>query len=233
MSIIPAGFQMPVSKFDDAAYEAVSATKYLPRVQLMGNNSGLVTSGDARPGEYALIRSKTDFNNLTKQWDGLVIAFRPKAMRIDKEGIVNIYDHASKEFKAIAADAEMSGAFERGTSFGPEFLVWVPRFKTLATFFCNSKTSRKSASALKVILAEFNDPAKRKVPAVTFKSSIKEGQGGKFKWPGPDFYECSSPVTPMPEWESEKFNEAVNQFLNPPSTEKEAVTEEEKAARTM
>lgn len=214
---LPEGVNLPVSpKYDEEAFNKLASNKYLARLALMGSTSKQVQAGKVMVGNYLIIRSENDFNIVGPTFDGLVVSWRPKVLSITADGIISNYDPESADFKRIRALGEMDNAYDLGASFGPEFLVYVPPFKTWTTYFCNSKTSRKEAPNLKTILMAFQKD--RTLPAATFKSSPR--RNGKNTWTGSDITTCTSPVL-QPDWT--EAAEIIEKFNNPPKSVKEVI----------
>lgn len=201
--------ELPVSKYDDSAFDAVAkAGDWLPRIQLIGSNSDMAKEGKIQQGAYALITSKESFDDLTKEFHCLPLAWRPKAMMITGDGIVSVYNPADKTFADIQAKSDEK---DSGCMFGPEYLVWVQSVKKFATFYFNSKTMRREAPNLKKLLGG----------AATVKSRLIKTQ--KFSWFGPVIVPCSTPFD-VPSMDEIKAQ--VEKFNNPPESEVETAADD-------
>lgn len=194
--------QFPVQSYveDDKVYgEIITAGLFLPRVQLIGGDNELAKQGKITPGHYALIRSKDQFEVLGPQIEIFPFSMRFKAIRFLPEKVLAYHNPKMKEFTQIRQDSELPNS---GCMYGLEFLVWVSATRCFATFYLNSKTSRRQAPAMKGLLQE-----KR---AVTLRAEfIKKG---KYSWHGPVVSQCSTPFELPP------VDEIINQaerFANP------------------
>ena len=175
-------------------------------------------SGKMSIGNYALIKDKENFIDLTREFNCLVFCYRFKALRFDGGAATNCYDLNSPLWDEIASKA---GVKDSGCSYGPEFLLWIPG-SGFATYFANNKTARRESANIKTILNAL--ALSNKLPAMTMKSSIKTGgPGGNKKWWGPDILPCSTPFAEQPNWDEVKI-QAVK-FKNPPKSNLEPVKE--------
>jgi hypothetical protein len=187
-----------VQKYDDKAFEAsASSGNYLPRLQLMTSNSEKCKSGEFPINNYALVVGEI-YNDLGKETDVLLIAWRPKAIEMG-DAVISVYNHEDDEFKRIAAKSEQPNS---GCMFGPEFLVWVPSKKKFATFFLGSKSGRKEAPALKALLQQ----------AATLKS--KKISTPQFTWFAAQAVPCNTPFD-IPAMDDIKVE--LEKFNNPPA----------------
>lgn len=161
--------------------ELITATTFLPRVQLMGGTTELAKQGLIGPGRYALIRSKDSFDDLGQQVVCLPLSMRFKAMRIPGDGNVFSYHNPmTEEFKKVMADSELENS---GCMYGLEFLAWFPEQRLFATVYLNSKTNRRQAPAFKALMQE-------KKGATLKVEFIKKG---KHSWHGMVITQCSTP----------------------------------------
>lgn len=205
--------QLPVqaSKYaDDKTFAGVSSGGgFLPRLQLFGATSNLCKEGKIGMGNYGLVRSKDSVEDLTKEVNVLVLAWRPKALEIGADEIISIFNPNNDEFKRIAAKSEES---DSGCMFGPEFLVYIPAVESYATFFMSSKSSRREAPSLKALMGK----------AATIRSKLVKTK--KYMWHAPDITMCSQQFE-IPA--QEVLVEQINRFNNPPETESEAAPTDE------
>lgn len=192
-------------KYDNKDFLAVAsaAATYLPRVMLMGSQSGLVTEQKMRAGDYAIINGEK-FSDLTNTVECIPLSWRPKAMRIGDQ-IMSVYDTNNPEFKKIQDESSVQ---DSGCMFGPEFLIWIPGHG-FATLFMSSKTQRREAPALNELLEQGK--------AATLKSHLIAPKGSKYKWWGPIVTSCSSPFAQLPDPEDVRVQ--VEAFQNPKETE--------------
>lgn len=204
---------LPV-KFDDDVFDDIAKSKdYLSRVQVMGGNSDYVKEQKIQIGRYALIHNKDSFDDLTPQFDCLVIGWRPKAMDVGGEQVISVYNHEAAEFKSIV---EKSAEQNSGCMYGPEYLLWLAGSKTFATFFFSSKSARREAPNMKVLVGR----------AATCKIQLIKKK--KYSWHSPTIVACSTPFD-IPDAVAIKEN--LEKFNNPSESEVETVDESEKSDR--
>lgn len=184
--------------------QLASSGGFLPRVMLMGANSGLVQEGKINQGHYGLVRAKDQCEDLTKEVPCLPLSWRSKAMEIDGGDILTVYDRKNPEFTRIAEKSEIK---DSGCMYGPEFLLWIPSAKCFATFYCSSKTARREAQQL---LLRIGKPA-------LLKSNLIKGK--KYNWFGPVVTNCSVSFA-MPS--NDAIVEQVTKFNNPAASDKES-----------
>ncbi len=195
-----------VQKYDEKAFDAVTTTgNYLPRLQLMTSNSKPCKSGVFPINNYAVVTGEK-FDDVGKEVDVLVIAWRPKAIEMG-EVIINAYDPNTDEFKRIQAQSEVK---DSGCMYGPEYLLWVPSKKKFVTFMMGSKSARREAPALNALLRK----------AATLKS--KHIETAKYDWYAPLVAECNTPFD-MPDMADLKVE--LDKFNNPPATDVEKAPE--------
>jgi len=199
--------------------DMTSGADYFARVQLMQGQSTLVQEKGLVPGTNVFIKTKEDFTDLDKQFDCLVIAMRLKAMRIDGDEVLAVFDIQNPEFNKIREEAKTPGL---GSLAGPEFLLYVPSVKSFATLFMASPTAKRVAPKVRSYIDEETG-----VPgAITIGSVLITGK--KYKWFGPTVQECSTPFDTPNE---ESFIEAMHKFQNPPVVDLETAPEESDSDR--
>jgi len=203
--------ELGVQKYADDDFDKVASGGFMPRIQLMTSRSKACEAGDFPINHYALVKGKTPVD-LGEDVDCLVIAWRPKAIRMD-EDFLAVYDPQDEEFKKIAAASSEPNS---GCMYGPEFLVYLPEEEEYTTFFLGSKSARNEAPNLKSQIGKAATLSSQKI------------QTKKFTWFAPKVTQCSSPFT-VPDMESIK--EAADKFNNPPANEVETVDEGEERAR--
>lgn len=205
---------VPLAKKDDQLFDAVvSATQYLPRLQLMIANSDPCKQGEFPVNHYALVKDQT-VTDLGESVDILLIDFRPKALELGEQ-VISIFDpkldENNKPTGEFARIANKSFETDSGCMFGPEFLVWIPQVKQFATFFMGSKSSRREAPNLKARLQK----------AATLKSKKIETQ--RYSWFAPVCFDCSTPFAAP---STEELTNVLHKFNNPPERVIESVEDE-------
>jgi hypothetical protein len=199
---------LPVSKYSDKDWDAsASGNAFLPRLQLLTSNSAKCKSGDFPINHYALI-SDQKFDDLGKNLDVLVVAWRPKALETG-DAVISCFDPNNDDFARI--QEKSLTVKDSGCMFGPEFLVWIPSVKKFATFFMGTKSARREAGNVKARLKQ----------AATL--SNQECKNASYTWYAVSCSACSTPFD-MPQ--KGDLLAAVEQFNNPPKSDIEGVKEE-------
>lgn len=200
-----------MQKYDDKAFDSMSGSSYLPRLQLMTASSDKCKTGEFPINHYASVSGQS-YQDLGSETDILVIAWRPKALKMGDD-IVACYDPESEVFRKIQLESEIK---DSGCMYGPEFLVYVPAVKKFATFFLGSKSARR----------EGNNVRARTGKAATLKSRLVEWKS--YKWQAPECKPCNTPFD-LPS--TEDIKEQVEKFNNPPQQVVEEVVPGEERAR--
>lgn len=204
---------LPVTADDDAFDELAKSGDFLPRIQLMGSGSDAVKKGTFPMAHYALVHNKDKMDDLTEEVDMLVITWRPKAMDVNGEQVISVFDKDAPEFKRIVEEA---GNSDSGCMFGPEFLVWLKSANQFATFFFASKSARRVAPNMKALLQK----------AATARVKFIETK--KYSWHAPEVVACGTQFD-IPDTAS--IREQAEKFVNPPVSEVEKDTEAESDSR--
>jgi len=138
-----------LNKFTDEDFDASTSsnTDYLPQIRLMTSNSGPCKEGEFPVNNYALI-ADSKFTDLGKNVDALIVAFRPRAIRV-KGAFVASSDPSSETFQQIV---EASKVKDSGNMYGPEFLLYLPSVSQWATLLMASPSARRVSPSLKANL---------------------------------------------------------------------------------
>ncbi len=160
------------------------SSNFLPRCQLFQSVSKAVKQRKIEQGHWGLVKGKDDVTDLGEQFDVLVIQSRSKALDTSVEKPIQYFNQESPEFLDVV---DRSSEADSGCMWGPEFLVWVPRFSTFATIFFSSVTLRNSADEFQQLQG---------YPA-TLGSRFIETK--KHSWHGPTVSMCSTPFTNVPD----------------------------------
>jgi len=192
---------VPVSqKYDVGVFNGLVEGSAFKRLQLMGSNSELVKEGKFPVGHFSVVDGQ-EHNDIGDTFDCVIIAWRPKAMRVGDEVVVN-YDADSEEFKKIVSESDVQ---DSGCMYGPEFLLWIPE-KGFVPYFLNNKSSRYEARAMFALLSR----------AATIKSTLVKGP--KYSWHAPKVKPCSVPIENLPK--DEDLKTEVDSFMNPEKIQK-------------
>lgn len=190
-----------------------SAGTYNPRLQLFGATSDACKEGKIGIGHYGLVRDKDTIIDLGAELDVAIISWRPKALKINGDEIITVYEPTAELFKKIMAESEVK---DSGAMYGPEFLVWIPIQTVFADYFMSSKTGRREAKNMRPLLGK----------AATLK--VKFIKTAKYSWHGPVAVPCSTPFDIPP---LEDLQEASFKFQNPPKQVLEPVKQDSGRAR--
>ena len=197
-----------VQKWNEKSFtDLVTATGYLPRLQLQTANSKPCKAGTFPVNHYAIVKDKT-LRDIGLTVDVLIIAWRPKALEMG-EAVIAAYDPEDAEFKRIAEKSEIK---DSGCMYGPEFLVWVPALSQFALFYMGNKSARRESPNM----------VARLYKGATLKSKHIETK--QYDWYAPCVTPCTTPFE-VPS--KEDIAEQVEKFNNPPKTEVETATEED------
>lgn len=189
------GTLIPVDDDDEEAKGALSvasATSYFPRVKLCQGGAKEVAKKKVKAGgNYALVITKDNVIDLGDEVEILVCAVRSKALETANDAIITIYEKDDPEFLRIQGQSSVK---DSGCMFGPEYLIYLPREKTFATFFMSSPTARGEAGAVH----------SRRGKAALLTSQYIEKP--KFSWWGPLCGDLTTPIElpPADEIESAK-----------------------------
>lgn len=190
------------------AFDAVSASSFLPQLKLGGSQSEPVKEGKVKMGAY-YTKSGEAVTDHGSEVDAIAITWQPKALDYsDRENIVSSTDHQSELFKEIKAKADVK---DSECLCGFEFLVWLKEENKFVTFYLCSKSQKKVAPELNNLLGK----------AATFKSKLVKN--AKFSWHVPVFTECPTPMTPPA---NEAINDAIVKFKAESASETEVVKDD-------
>lgn len=198
---------------DEKTFAGVSSGTFLPRVQLCGSNSNLCKKQKIGIGRFCVTNAKdVILHDLSDTFNCLVISWRPKAMRFAGSDTVAYYNPKSPFFKEVQTEAD---AKKQGSSYGPEYLVYLPEQKVFVTFYFMNPTMRREAPNMNGQLG--------KVAQVRSVFIEKE----KFSWHGPAVTGCSTPVSfpsgdELPAFQAE-LKLQRDRFNTPPEEEVEEV----------
>lgn len=198
--------------------DVVTAASYLPYISLYGGNSNAAKEGKIGIGCYGLVRQKDKIEDLTKEFECLPLSLRFKAMQILDGNIISQYNPKSAAFAMIQEKAAIK---DSGCMYGIEFLFWVPNLpaQCFATFYCNSKTSRREAPNIRGFCPSQGTQTTKghgPIPMILKSHLIKTD---KYTWHGPVATPCSTQIANLPS--VEEMMEQVNKFVNPKDSEVE------------
>lgn len=186
---------------------------YLPRLQVMALQNNLVATNKISAGNLALLTSADAFDDMTNSVDVLVLAWKPKALKIDGDDIVESNDVKSDIFLDIKAQSSVQ---DSGCMYGPEVLIYIPSAEKYATFFMSSKSARRVAPKILALIGK----------AATIGSVLAEKK--PYKWYAPTIEECTTPFE-IPD--QEEITKKIDTFLNP-EPEEDLVKEDDKPKRS-
>jgi hypothetical protein len=180
-------------------YDAVASQGgFLPRLQLFISQSEMVKSEKIQMNHYGLVTGKDQIDDLGREVDVLLIAWRPRALDAsDKSNIRASSDMEGDLFKEIQTK---SLEVNSGCMYGPEFLVWIPIREKFATVLFGSKSARNEARNVQQYIEK----------PCTFKSRLIKTPA--YSWQAMLVTACSTPFD-IPT--TDKMVEVVNDFLTP------------------
>lgn len=169
---------------------------FLPRIQLVGKGK-YVDFLKITPGHYG-VPSGDDIDDLGAEIDVLPLAVRNKALEMNGETPVSVFDDDSALFKDIAGRSSKPNS---GCMFGPSVLVWERNTAKFYELFLGTKTAREEAPNLMPFMPvsendaeEFGTEAKPPT-ACTLSSRYVQS---KFNFHVPVIQACSVPITNLP-----------------------------------
>ena len=184
----------PLVSVDEFSKE-INTQTWLPRLQIIDPKSRYSMDKVVPAGNFALIRSQDDVDDLTDEINVVVLDMRWKALDVsNSDDPITVYDKDSEVYKAIQEKSEIK---DSGCMWGAEFLVWIESVKQFATYFCSSKTSRRESTHIFKLIGHGST---LKVQLISTK---------KYSWYGPKISPCSAPFDIPP---IEKFKEEVGKF---------------------
>lgn len=152
---------------------------YLARLQLCGSSTDLVKDDKIKKGNYAYIVSKEVFIDLGEApLDIMPIVWRPLALDMNEKMPTSVYDEKSTMFKAIQ---ERSKGTNSRCTWGPQFLVWIPKISKFAGLHLGSATNRPCGTML--------DELRNKGATLSWRKCSSED----YKWEGIVVNPCSTP----------------------------------------
>ena len=205
----------PLSKWSEDDFKSVSSGGWLGRVQLMGGNTELVKAGKFPLNHYAHITDKETIDDLGLTVDCACITWRPKALDMSGDEIINVYDPKDPEFQRIQ---DLAGVKDSMCMFGTEFLIWLPTLKKFALFYMGTASARRESPQMMALLQK----------AVTLDSKYVNPKNSPHSWQAPVVKSCSTPFELPSE---EALKREIYRFNNPPVVETVAESDGEERER--
>lgn len=202
-----------ISKFTQDDFKAVASKSYLPRLQLITSQSEKGKGGEFPLNHYALI-SGSEYEDLGKDVDVLVLAWRPLAIDFDDDMLMSFNPQHAK-FQDIQRRANEA---DSACMYGPQYLLYIPEVKKYATLFLGSKTARQQGDSMMA----------RMHGAATVTSTMIETK--KYKYMSILVKPCSTPFE-LPD-KAEAYDE-IRKFEDVPDVSAETVDEGQDEARVM
>lgn len=199
--------------FDDDAFQELTKTSFIPRLQLCGGNSEAVKEGKIPIKHYALATTKDDLRDLGETVDVIPLALRMCAVRIAGDQVTSYYDHNSPEFKQVIVDSEQP---DSRCMYGPQFLLWVPAVGEFCTFLFGNKSTRREARNLRPLMGK----------GATLKTKFIKT--AKYSWHVPIVVACNSQLS-VPN--QERMDKTIQVFNNPGANNVEFNPEEMEAGK--
>lgn len=200
----------------DRALAVAASVDYLPRIKLCQGSAKEVAKKKVKAGgNFALIRTKDDIEDLGDEVEMVMVAGRPKAMSTG-DTILSIFEDESPEFKQLQADSKVK---DSGCFYGAEYLVYLPSHACFATLFLNNPTARRETGAFHSRLGG----------AALLCSHYIDPEGSKFAWWGPLCKDLTTPIADLPE--PDEFIEQATKFNTEKSTSVKAAESNEDSGR--
>ena len=184
---------------DDAAFEKLVQSSFLPRIQLCGGNNDFAKEGKIGIGRFAFIRNKDDFVDLTNEFQFFAIGYRFAAMRFASGNVEQYFNPNSDDFKRLQAESEEK---DSKCAYGPQFLIWVPAVHDFATYLFGSKSARPEGRNMRRCM-DLNSAGTMKSRLVTSKD---------YKWHVPFVIPFSGAIDVF---DTEAARVLAEKFLNP------------------
>ncbi len=197
-SLVPQEFQSTteLGTFDEVA----NSFSFLPYIQLCGSSSNAVKEGRIAMGHFALGQGQ-ELNDIGDEFIAVVINWRPKALRFNPRLVV--YKTEDEDFQMIKKAAlSKKEEIKRGHCFGPEFLLWLPDYKTFAVYHLNNPTGRNEAGNVSTYVGN----------ACKLFSHLIRDKGTGNTWHGPKAAGFGGEV-PLPDWEASR--DTIEGFKTP------------------
>jgi hypothetical protein len=167
---------------------------FFPVLKLMTSSADAVKNGSVPPNTFILQAGK-QMQMLGKSVDVLVFAVRPLALHYsnDNEVIAKSYDTQSATYQTIAARVA-SGVNAKGFLEGPEFLVWIPDLKCMATYVMGSRSAKNASGPMRALLINAENGVN---PAHLTSEMIKSKKNG-MTYSNPVVTKAATPITTFP-----------------------------------
>jgi hypothetical protein len=201
-SLIPMDDLGVTAQKDDNFDSLVESRSYLQRVQLYGSNSKDVKKDLIQQGRFGIPRSKTQIDDIGKEFHCIPLGYRYKALDTSGDPIIQTYEAESDVFKEIK---EKSFVQDSGCLFGIEFLIWMPEQKEFMVFYLSSKSARPEAKPLRNLISK----------AACIKSDLVEGK--KYSWHVPVVTASDVAIKDLPN--PDEMKAVLDKFNNPTSDE--------------
>jgi hypothetical protein len=210
------GNSQSVHSTEKALTSVTKVGDYLPYIQLCGSNTKQVKRGEFPMGHFSLVENKklVDLGNV---FTAFLVSWRPKAMQY-APSVVSYFDTESAEFKKIQQEADAPNS---NKGFGPEFLIWLPDSKKLATFFLGNKTGRSEAPNL---IACIKGARKCRIESV-----LIEDRRNDRSWHGPKMRPYDLEISSIPD--RDELSRQLKKFNNPPVASTEAAEPDSEDSR--
>lgn len=201
---------------DNAQFnEIVTASMYLPYLQLCSSSSAAVKEMKVPAGVWAIVQSKSH-QVLTNEIRAYIVAMRLKASDFKTTPPTSYFDVEDPKFKEIHKIA-IGTVKMTGKLSGPEFLLYLPIEKQFVTYHMANPTARRESPKARLLIGQL----------ITLKIVLCKNK--EYTWQGPQVSKCEIPgIPPLPP--ASEVLPIVKRFMNPPKIVVEVASDEEKAA---
>jgi len=204
-----------VSKYStpEVLADVLTASDYIPYIQLVGASSNLAKAGNFQIGHFGLFRGKEPID-LGDSFTTVVLSWRPRAMEFG-EDVISIFNPENPEFIRIKTAAQNN---QQGYVFGPEYLMYLPDFDELAVYLYGNTSSQLEAPNVQAVLEKQNQV--NEYQPITIYSELVENRKRQ-SWHVP----CSKPSeTPLEKMVNpDVLKPVLEKFNNPTDSEVETV----------
>lgn len=196
--------QVPSRFSEDTFAGLAKAGDWLPRMQLFTGKTKEVESDKIEKNHYGIVVQKDVIQDVGLEVDVIPCGWRPCAIRISSDGVDNVFDHDSEDFRKIRVESEVQ---DSGCFFGLQFLLYVPIAGKFVTFLFGTKSSRPEAGNMKPLIGKMA------------KMTSRLAKNTKFVWQTPVVVESSSEPSQIPS--PEQLQKELEKFNNPPTKVRE------------
>ena len=167
----------------DELAAVTTPVSFLPYLRLFGSSTEAVKKNLIPQAHYGLTVQKDEIIDLGKEIDVLPVSWRPKAMQFGGDSPISYFNPKTPEFQKVKDEAKIQNS---GATYGPEFLLYIPKVQRFCTFYLGSETGRRIGDEFASLMGH----------GVTLNSRLVEWFDKKtkrdFSWHAPTFKICQT-----------------------------------------